>query len=89
MNLYTHLIPRFQVSMENFFFWLKAVSRFQLAESILMETASSVAKLQELLSQAIGFYQDGLASLKTAVTTDHPMFFQFKVFCVLLRVGNP
>ncbi|XP_057300048.1 integrator complex subunit 7-like [Hydractinia symbiolongicarpus] len=71
-----------KVSSENLYFWLKALTKFQEAESSLMYEAQSVSKLQEMLMAAHNFYQEGLTNLKAAVTTDHPLYFQFK-YCRL------
>lgn len=67
-----------KVSSENFYFWFKALHCFNEAEAVLFANVNSLAKLQKHLMSSHNHYQEGLTNLKAAVTTDHPLYFQFK-----------
>ena len=67
-----------KVASENLFFWLKALANFQGGEAKLMTEGKSMEELRDMLNEAHNCYQEGLANLKAAVTTDHPLYFQYK-----------
>lgn len=67
-----------QVSSESLYFWLNSLTCFEEGEANLSKTAHCVLKLQELLTKSHNAYQEGLTNLKAAITTDHPLYFQFK-----------
>jgi len=68
-----------KVASESLYFWLNSLQHFHEGESLLLSNAdSSNGKLLEKLSSSHDHYQEGLTNLKAAITTDHPLYFQFK-----------
>jgi len=67
-----------KVSSEHYAFWLQALTKFQYGESLLLSNVQSIQELQTQLMSALNSYQEGLISLKAAITTNHPLYFQFK-----------